>query len=47
MVALVFTTGFTAETILGSVRVKVTEFEPFFHCKVSISGYVCYSSRSS
>ena len=41
MVALVLTTGSTAETIEGSVRVRVAEFEPFFHCKVSSSGYVC------
>jgi hypothetical protein len=43
MVALVSTTGVTATTILGLVRAKVAEFEPFFHCKVS---WVCmYSSR--
>ena len=41
MVALVLTIGLTAETIEGLVRVRVAEFEPFFHCKVSISGYVC------
>ena len=42
MVALVLTIGLTAETIEGLVRVSVAEFEPFFHCKVSISGYVWY-----
>ena len=41
MVALVLITGLSDPTIEGSVRVRVAEFEPFFHCKVSISGYVC------
>ena len=41
MVALVLTTGLSVETIEGLVRVRVTEFEPFFHCKLSIFGYVC------
>ena len=41
MVALVLVTGDFAVMIDGLVRVKVAEFEPFFHCKVSIFGYVC------
>ncbi len=40
MVALVFTiVGGLAMTV-GLVRVRVAEFVPFFHCKVSTSGYV-------
>ena len=41
MVALVLTTGSSATTIEGLVRVRVAVFEPFFHCKVSTSWYVC------
>ena len=41
MVALVLTVVGGLATICGSVRVRVAEFEPFFHCKVNISGYVC------
>jgi hypothetical protein len=33
--------GLCDVTILGSVRVKVAEFVPFFHCNVSFSGYEC------
>jgi hypothetical protein len=41
MVALVLTIVGGLATIEGLVRVRVAEFVPFFHCKVSISGYVC------
>ena len=41
MVALVLTMVGGCAMIEGSVRVRVAEFEPFFHCKVNISGYVC------
>ena len=40
MVALVLTMVGGCATIEGLVRVRVAEFEPFFHCKVNISGYV-------
>ena len=40
MVALVLTIVGGLATIEGLVRVRVAEFVPFFHCKVSISGYV-------
>ena len=40
MVALVLTVVGGCAMIEGFVRVKVAEFEPFFHCKVNISGYV-------
>jgi len=40
MVALVLTIVDWLATIEGLVRVRVAEFVPFFHCKVSISGYV-------
>ena len=41
MVAFVLITGLAAVMIEGLVRVRVAEFVPFFHCKVSIFGYVC------
>ena len=41
MLAFVLTIVGGCAMISGLVRVRVAEFEPFFHCKVSISGYVC------
>jgi hypothetical protein len=35
------TAGLLDTRILGSVRVKVAEFVPFFHCNFSTSGYEC------
>ena len=41
MDALVLTMVGGCAMSVGLVRVRVAEFEPFFHCKVNISGYVC------